>query len=185
MSHFFTVALIPSDVPADKYEEYIGKIMEPFKEGSKGTYRSQYNDDSKWDYWLIGGRWSGIFEPDYDPEKDPANQEPCRFCAGTGGRATPPNSGPGDYPCNGCNATGTAVKWPSFWVQRGNSAPASPDLPAPFAFITPDSEWIERGKMGWWGIVTDESDESEWKAHAKAVYEKYHDHIAVALDCHI
>ena len=32
--------------------------------------------------------------------------EICEICAGTGQRKPPPETGPGDRPCNGCDATG-------------------------------------------------------------------------------
>jgi len=28
-----------------------------------GVYPSTYNPDSKWDWWQVGGRWSGAFDP--------------------------------------------------------------------------------------------------------------------------
>lgn len=32
----------------------------------------------------------------------------------------------------------------------------------PFCLVTDDGEWIERGEMGWWGIVTNEQDKDKW-----------------------
>lgn len=55
----------------------------------------------------------------------------------------------------------------------------------PFAIVTPEGEWIEHGKMGWWGIVTDEKDKDNWKEIVKRVFEKYSDCIAVGCDLHI
>ncbi len=68
----------------------------------------------------------------------------------------------------------------------GNVVPVA-ELPndfKAFAFLTPSGEWIERGKMGWWGSVSDEKDEKAWKAVCKTVLEKHADCIAVGVDCH-
>lgn len=41
-----------------------------------GEYLTTYNPESKWDWWVIGGRWDGIFE-EYDrlPDKNAAYGE--------------------------------------------------------------------------------------------------------------
>jgi hypothetical protein len=55
----------------------------------------------------------------------------------------------------------------------------------PFAIITPDGKWHEKGNMGWWGIVMDEKDDKAWETEAKRLYAESSDHIAVCLDAHI
>jgi hypothetical protein len=54
-----------------------------------GTVKSTYNPDSKWDWWTLGGRWTGIFKPSYSPYKDPANKKVCDICNGKGRRDFP------------------------------------------------------------------------------------------------
>lgn len=44
------------------------------------------NDKGFWDWWQIGGRWSGIKFKNYDPRKDPRNHKKCDMCHGTGYR---------------------------------------------------------------------------------------------------
>jgi hypothetical protein len=48
-----------------------------------GSYTSTYNPKAKWDWYQIGGRWTGVLD-NYNPEKDPKNQEPCPYCKTTG-----------------------------------------------------------------------------------------------------
>lgn len=55
----------------------------------------------------------------------------------------------------------------------------------PFAVVTPDGEWHERGRMGWWGIVTDEKPDAAWKEMVLDIYRKYPNYLAVACDLHI
>lgn len=92
--------------------------------GSVGKVFKRTNPNAKWDWWQIGGRWSGMLEVGYDPKTDPANMENCFLCGGTGQRdddigkaqrAIDPN-----YMCNGCDGKGVRSKWPTGWVNRGN-----------------------------------------------------------------
>jgi len=55
----------------------------------------------------------------------------------------------------------------------------------PFAVVTPDGLWHEKGEMGWWAVVTNEKSDSKWKREVKSIFKKYPDHWAVLLDCHI
>jgi len=67
----------------------------------------------------------------------------------------------------------------------------------PFAVVTPDGEWHERGTMGWWGIVTlpngevegspdiEPDEDHRWIDFVKELFSKYLGHHAVGLDCHI
>lgn len=72
------------------------------------------NPNKKWDWWVVGGRWSGVLAPRYEPSKDPANQETCWLCQGTGTRC---DGVTGNQPvrCNGCRGTGISVKFSSNW----------------------------------------------------------------------
>ena len=61
----------------------------------------------------------------------------------------------------------------------------------PFAYVTSDGKWHERGKMGWWAIVSDEKDQDEWEAEYRETIRKYlspefDKQIEVTVvDCHI
>lgn len=72
------------------------------------------NPNKKWDWWVVGGRWSGVLAPRYEPSKDPANQETCWLCQGTGTRC---DSITNHQPmrCNGCRGEGISVKFATQW----------------------------------------------------------------------
>jgi hypothetical protein len=53
----------------------------------------------------------------------------------------------------------------------------------PFAIVTPEGEWCQKGKMGWWAMVSDEN--SNWKTEARAILEKYPETYAITVDCHV
>lgn len=55
----------------------------------------------------------------------------------------------------------------------------------PFAIVTPEGEWVERGRMGWWGMVAGEKSGKEWGKAVRAIFKKYPSHTIVAVDCHI
>lgn len=75
------------------------------------------NPNAKWDWYQLGGRFTGIFRPHYDPELDPANKETCWLCKGTGKRADGVAVANG---CNGCRGTGIMTKWPTKWRSVGD-----------------------------------------------------------------
>lgn len=105
-----------------------------------GNIYSTYNPNSKWDWYIIGGRWTGGL----------VTKE---------GRET--NS---DYI--------SEIDWNKTDI--------------PFAFITPNGIWHERGEMGWWAIVTNEKEQDGWEAEFKKAIEKLDNDVLVTLvDCHI
>lgn len=57
----------------------------------------------------------------------------------------------------------------------------------PFAFITPDGEWHERGEMGWWACVSNEKEETDWKDEFKKFICSLDSKntIVTVVDCHI
>lgn len=122
-------------------------------EECKGTGKitTTYNPNSKWDWWVVGGRWDGWLTGMENPSKD-----------------------------NGFNF-GEEHHTLGF-----NSQPATkcrPDDP-PFAFVL-DGEWHEQGKMGWFGMSSDEMSEEDWKAYWEKHLKENPNHLVVAVDCHI
>jgi hypothetical protein len=71
------------------------------------------NPNGKWDYWTLGGRFSGRLVPGYDARKDPENKEKCRSCDGRGKENAKKT-------CKRCDGTGLELKWPSDWRNVGN-----------------------------------------------------------------
>lgn len=105
-----------------------------------GNIYSTYNPNSKWDWYTIGGRWTGGL----------VTKE---------GRET--NS---DYV--------SEIDWDKTNI--------------PFAFITPNGIWHEKGEMGWWAIVTNEKEQDNWEEEFKKAIKKLDNNVLVTLvDCHI
>jgi hypothetical protein len=78
-----------------------------------GKFYDLTNPNKKWDWWSIGGRWTGMLIPHYDPNEDPRNKETCSLCHGTGKRKDMPEQ----EKCNGCAGTGISKKWPTQWAR--------------------------------------------------------------------
>lgn len=165
-----------------------------------GTRVTQYNPASKWDWWVVGGRWSGHLGG-YDVRDYPENFEICFLCNGSGTRPDGIEKFGEDWAksnngCNGCNGEGTCLKWGDHVVPSdGNAKPVQSllslegekfaEIAVPYALVTPKEGWLERGEMGWFGMSSNEKDKSEWADEVRTVLETYSDHIAVVVDCHI
>lgn len=57
----------------------------------------------------------------------------------------------------------------------------------PFCFITKDGEWVEKGEMGWWGMVSNETPSESWKETFKRYINSIEDTncLVTAVDFHI
>lgn len=57
----------------------------------------------------------------------------------------------------------------------------------PFCFVTEDGEWVEKGEMGWWGIVSNETPSDSWKETFKRYINSIEDADCpvTAIDFHI
>ena len=182
MSHFTVVVFSKDGTEAD-----VERLLAPYDEqdewGREGSY---------WDWWVIGGRWEGQLTG-----RDPVTIEvPCNLCNGTGARdwtgcdVTPEWIAECNG-CNGCRGTGTRTEYPNQYNNDvfGNSCPPAairPDF-VPYAFVTPDGEWIGNGEMGWWGIEREEGQDSEeqWRTKFAEAKGAFAGTTAVLVDCHV
>lgn len=140
MSHYLGFVLIPGEGNPDAlvaetlapYSEHLEVEQRPYGEpdddGVVDTYG--YNPRGCWDWFTVGGRWTGHLaqlvtgEP-YAPATDPANVERCDYCDGTGVRRDGITPGT----CNSCldstdpgawnkPGRGYRTKWPTQWAPR-------------------------------------------------------------------
>ena len=157
-----------------------------------GWYTTDSTPSGHWDWFEIGGRWTGTYSG-YDPEKDPRNQEMCDICHGTGKRndelGKKARKEDPTYTCNGCGGVGKRTKF-CLEPHEGDVLPVEAVLAVyekcgpPFAFITSDGEWVERGRMMMFGMSDDKKSKDEWKKDAKAILESHKSCTAIVCDCH-
>ena len=116
----------------------------------------EWFDGGKWDWYQLGGRWTGYF----------SLKPGTKGVTGAPGLMTAP-------------ATGGRVD-----QARKKDIDLS-DISIPFAICTKDG-WAERGKMGWFGTVTDEKDSEDWEKQARQIIENASDDSLFSLyDLHI
>lgn len=148
---------------------------------AEGNQLSTYNPDSKWDWYCEGGRWSGtlrtkdnekvdtclVSELDLSGEKD--REEMLEYW----GEKIETDTERKEYILK---EYGSKEAWLEKQINFST-----------FAFVTPDGEWFEPGKMGWWAMDTS-TEES-----CKDYYKKFDDFLKNAdpnwaitiVDCHI
>ncbi len=88
-----TIVIEGDEIPEDAHSYIVTDADGNFKKFFKFT-----NPNKKWDWWQVGGRYTGRLSAGYDPEKDPRNLEYNRYKR----TASDPNMVP---------------KWPTEWVK--------------------------------------------------------------------
>jgi hypothetical protein len=193
------------------YEDYL-KEWHGVKDMDKQGY--SFNPKAKWDWYQLGGRWSGFFKL-----KPKANGK-----VGKVGIMTEPAK-PGyvdqaykrdiDFEKmvqeNFEEAAETYNKFEEEYI-KGDMKPGSPYFDygvenvgdadhyfpenresflkkraeiSTFAVLK-DGEWYEKGNMGWWGCVSNEKDPDEWNDMFNKLLNELPDDTLLSLyDCHI
>jgi len=165
-----------------------------------GTVMSTCNPKSKWDWWVVGGRWAGHWIPEYDTAKDNRNYEKCWMCHGTGKRNDAVVQGKCNVcECNVCDGSGIARNFHNAAFEgdvqtvshvlglllQHEQAPETKGDPRTLAVLTPDGQWHEGGELGWWGMISGKKDAGDWGQEWKALLEAHAEHIIVLVDYHI
>jgi hypothetical protein len=126
----------------------------------EGNIVSTYNPKSKWDWYVVGGRWDrSVLNPvlvKHHPERKVTETytEPAWDEYGNG--------------VNYCRKKDVTTKRTTF------------------AFLDRDGEWHEQGSMGWWGMVADKKDGDAWEDEFNALFDKVNDgDWLMVVDVHI
>lgn len=181
--HFLATVLIPHDEPIT--DDAVSRVLAPYEERWEGD-----DDDAVkhgfWDWWVVGGRWTGAWAPNYDPTTDPANRMQCWLCDGTGKRDDPLGRAQRDlnpaYGCNGCESTGQALKHPPDWrpcaLDERPVAEAIEFDPS-YTLVTPDGAWH---RETWDG--TRHVEDEDWVGTYRREMSKHLGMRAVLIDYH-
>lgn len=161
-----------------------------------GLHFSTANPEGRWDWFSVGGRWTGLLDQDYEPGMDPRNFQPCDLCNQTGIRwwssdgemmrpASAPKSKDDEVPsgmeertCNGCQGTGTSRRFHNASFD-GDIKPVgqiynlSEIGSCLAALITPDGEWHDSDSYG-----------AGWQDFLDCTLGKDKGRFAVLVDCH-
>lgn len=170
------------------------------------------NPNSRWDWFQIGGRWSGLLKLkpgcegengerswcNSDSENEPGTCDSARLCDVD----TSPD--PEAYAAairfweiavegKPAGEEDPVIFWkPEYYIKqfgtKENYAQSQSEF-STYAFVTPDGEWHETGRMGWWGIddATSES-RKEYRSNLAQTIEELKndpDIWITIVDCHI
>lgn len=159
-----------------------------------GNELSTYNPKSKWDWWEVGGRWSGSLTAKNGDKVDEGLVKELNFDVDK--ERYERNLRWYEVVVDGAPRKEGEEKFSTFYntdylrecfKTKENYAKIH-SLPIFFAVITPDGEWHEKGQMGWFGISSETAEESfDWDLH---FMERFIDNLddnmeLVVVDCHI
>lgn len=143
--------------------------------GPDGEVYSEYNPDSQWDWYSIGGRWAGYWKV-IEQAADTTELSHAAWAD----RAFPLGTADQEY-VDERNAR------PGRWVDvaRKHDIEFEKDG-ATYAFLDSDGKWHQKGRMGWFGISSDEKVQEAWESEYTARVEAEADNAwFVLVDCHI
>ena len=183
--HYKSVA----DMSDDRCYAY---MAEDYKTDAEGNLLSTYNPKSKWDWWTEGGRWAGMLKVD-GKKVDSARVADIDF--------TPD---PLEYEA--------ALRYWDVVVEHQEKRPGEEYVSlygeqyyldyygdretyarymtqfSTYAVVTPDGEWHEKGRMGWFGASSETPDEArDWEEHYRERFldSAEADWLLTIVDCHI
>lgn len=134
-----------------------------------GINKVTYNPDSKWDWYVIGGRWDGEIQG--KPRDD-----------GQGGF----NFGDEHHqPQHNVTRVADLIKAKSIPDAVIKELTRGDDTFSCHSLVTPDGEWHEKGEMGWLGVSVDNKDRDTWLDEIQKILKEYADCLIVGVDCHI
>lgn len=143
------------------YQDQI-RWYEPHQINEDGSTNETYNPNSKWDWYQIGGRWSGMI-------RVLPNQRSGRM--GEKSWASSEN----DDPLQVDSAEVRDIDWDHQNMKHFGT----------FAVLK-DGKWYERGEMGWWAIVSNEKPEEQWDQEFKKLIKDLNPETRITVvDCHI
>ena len=167
-------------------------MAEDYKTDAEGNLLSTYNPKSKWDWWTEGGRWADMLKVD-GKKVDSARVADIDF--------TPD---PLEYEA--------ALRYWDVVVEHQEKRPGEEYVSlygeqyyldyygdretyvrymtqfSTYAVVTPDGEWHEKGRMGWFGASSETPDEArDWEEHYRERFldTAEADWVLTIVDCHI
>jgi hypothetical protein len=147
--HYSCGVVVPATATYDDCDKLVTEAMAKFRE--------EWSDDEHtgfWDWWVIGGRYTGVWTPDYEPRKDPRNitDETCHWCKGNGIQDREVFGYKAGEECGNCLGSGKEPAW-SLAPHEGDLRPVQYvlDLAAaserwilPYTIVIPDIAVIHR-----------------------------------------
>lgn len=177
-----------------------------------GTWGYLSNPNAKWDWWLIGGRWSGTLLLKEGTERSYDSEESGLGTPGVFGRdssvsldlARADYARKGDIDWDGLvqeeidNATERNKRLAEQlkeWRERNPDEEEVPAffeeqpipegrIPITFAFIDENGDWHQKAQMGWWAMTSDPNDDYA-EDFWQFIDRLPDDQMLFVVDCHI
>lgn len=201
------LAIYDSNLPVQPYRQYLTQAevaagVEPDGEDGMGHYiMSRRNPRGMWDWNIMGGRWCGYLKLKHGAYGEIgkrgagiADDDPLLYGDLSADRALH-----GDIDWHGMRRHGEQVAaniWDyhhpqdawrlgiESWMERDDFI-AARSHPATYAVLK-DSEWYERGKVSWWGILLQAEPVDAWHEQWTAIMSSCTpDTLITIIDCHI
>ena len=167
-------------------------IAEDYKTDAEGNLLSTYNPRSKWDWWSEGGRWDGMLRTaagelnsariaDIDFTPDAQTYEAALRYWDVIVEHQPKLPGEDFF------SMYNEQYYLDYYGDRDTYARYMTQF-STYAVVTPDGEWYEKGRMGWWGCSSETADEAkDWEEHYRERFldSADPDWILTIVDCHI
>jgi len=187
----------PSDIPLkDVYSSFFECLEERWgyeKDFKKGKYGLWKNPNAKWDWYTLGGRWCDFFTLKNGTSSDQIEKREI------------------DFEAMLLKQRKEAVAlWDETKKMLATALKEGKDIESQLAYgydrekddtldsyikksvglstfaVLKDGNWYEKGKMGWWGCVSDEKDSDSWDRElVKLIKESPEDTLFSLYDCHI
>lgn len=148
--------------------KYIDEGSENIEIHEDGSVWHTYNEDAKWDWYQMGGRYAGRLKLKEISKNAPLFYPKCpEFYSRK--ELTYLKQLKAEGRCDQAR-----VKDVSNLSEIGCFA------------VVKEGKWYERGKMGWWAVVTDEKDKDVWSEEVKQLLASLSpDTLLTMYDCHI
>ncbi|TSP14022.1 hypothetical protein [Cupriavidus campinensis] len=237
---------IPRKQEFETFEAYMEDYCGYEKDGEQGAFGYWENPNRKWDWYQVGGRWSGMFklkegaagelgkrslldrgedtraierradqakkgDVDFAGMRDERGQQAGerwdKVHAIIAGRPIPlwkeilERHGPAniesartEYYSNpvvqDINKAHDEIGWidsiADYAGTREEYVQAARDAAGCTFAVLKDGKWYERGSMGWWGVVADETERDDWNRQFAALIDGLPDDTLLSVvDCHI
>lgn len=213
MSHF-TVGVITKNSPdTTQGQQELNALLAPFEEQTEnekylvfeedvdsdfddkaGKNGYWYNPKSKWDWYVIGGRWGGLLKTldgqsvDYEQIKnidrtmdEDAYQKAARYWEVVV-EHSPLKQGED-------KSQFFNMYRESYYINQYGTKEAYATEKASFsmfAILSPDGQWAEQGEMGWFGMSSATNDsKAEFIQSMNNALDQYPEHYLTVVDCHI
>lgn len=174
-------------------EFYNANLYEDGDYDENGNLLSTYNPDSKWDWWVIGGRFSGMLKDksgkysdsmklkdiDFTPEEEDV-QYYKEFWEANIEQGKNPKPGEPYF----------SLYKPEYYVEKYKTKENFIERMSSFytfALLTPEGEWLEPGKMGWFGMSSANTEEEyDWEKNYMNLLNEFDKECYITIvDCHI